>query len=185
MIVPSRYDACTQVAPLRAACPPTTRFIMVTATLAAQVFAQLTEEFPGILPAFGPGKRPMCLYFSCVHHKYTGFALLSIRAIPAQITPKACLSSGLVLSHSRHLGSSCSAVLKVLVRLASRSFRSLIYRTCPVRELWPHLKAVSKHVIRSMQVSTVQRLELQSSWWTAQEVMSRMRKQASLGRQKP
>ena len=52
-----------QIAPLRAACPPTTRFIMVTATLAAPVFAQLTQEFPGILPAFGPGEhsRP----FSC------------------------------------------------------------------------------------------------------------------------
>ena len=45
-----------QVAPLRAACPPAARFIMVTATLAASVFAQLTQEFPGILPAFGPGK---------------------------------------------------------------------------------------------------------------------------------
>ena len=30
---------------------------MVTATLAASVFAQLTQEFPGILPAFGPGKH--------------------------------------------------------------------------------------------------------------------------------
>ena len=28
---------------------------MVTATLAASVFAQLMQEFPGILPAFGPG----------------------------------------------------------------------------------------------------------------------------------
>ena len=46
-----------QVAPLRAACPPTARFVMVTATLAASVFAQLTQEFPGILPAFGPGKH--------------------------------------------------------------------------------------------------------------------------------
>ena len=36
-----------QVAPLRAACPPTARFVMVTATLAASVFAQLTQEFPG------------------------------------------------------------------------------------------------------------------------------------------
>ena len=47
-----------QIAPLRAACPPTTRFVMVTATLAASVFAQLMEDFPGILPAFGPGEHP-------------------------------------------------------------------------------------------------------------------------------
>ena len=50
-------EAAVQVAPLRAACPPSARFIMVTATLAASVFAQLTQEFPGILPAFGPGKH--------------------------------------------------------------------------------------------------------------------------------
>ena len=56
-------EAAAQVAPLRAACPPAARFIMVTATLAASVFAQLTQEFPGILPAFGPGKpcKSQCL----------------------------------------------------------------------------------------------------------------------------
>ena len=53
--------AAAQVAPLRAACPPTARFIMVTATLAANVFAQLTQEFPGLVPAFGPGKHCLVL----------------------------------------------------------------------------------------------------------------------------
>ena len=58
------------MAPLRAACPPTARFIMVTATLAASAFAQLTQEFPGILPAFGPGKRCNCSSFE--HHHFYG-----------------------------------------------------------------------------------------------------------------
>lgn len=58
--------AAVQVAPLRAACPETTRFIMVTATLAAPVFAQLMQEFPGLLPAFGPGKRSHSKSFSCL-----------------------------------------------------------------------------------------------------------------------
>ena len=62
----SRGLAAVQVAPLRAACPEMTRFVMVTATLAAPVFAQLMQEFPGILPAFGPGERSHSKSFSCL-----------------------------------------------------------------------------------------------------------------------
>lgn len=48
---------CLQVAPLREAAPQTTRFVLVTATLAEPVYLQLQQDFPGITPAFGPGER--------------------------------------------------------------------------------------------------------------------------------
>lgn len=44
-----------QVAPLRAAAPPATRFVLVTATLPAGLYDQLAAGFPGIVPALGPG----------------------------------------------------------------------------------------------------------------------------------
>ncbi|CAL8471592.1 g11134 [Coccomyxa elongata] len=44
-----------QVAPLRSAAPESTRFVLVTATLAEPVYLQLQQDFPGITPAFGPG----------------------------------------------------------------------------------------------------------------------------------
>lgn len=45
-----------QVAPLRDAAPEATRFVLVTATLAENVYLQLQQDFPGITPAFGPGE---------------------------------------------------------------------------------------------------------------------------------
>lgn len=69
-----------QIAPLRAACPPTTRFVMVTATLAASVFAQLMQEFPGILPAFGPGGHTSLCNGSFPHS--TGPAIIGCSASP-------------------------------------------------------------------------------------------------------
>ena len=51
-----------QLAPLREAVPPSTRFVLVTATLAEPVFAQLQRDFPGIAAAFGPGEpTTVCL----------------------------------------------------------------------------------------------------------------------------
>lgn len=44
-----------QVAPLRNAAPTTTRCVLVTATLPADVHTQLEPLFPGIVGAFGPG----------------------------------------------------------------------------------------------------------------------------------
>ena len=44
-----------QVAPLRAAAPSATRFVLVTATLPAGLYDQLAAGFPGIVPALGPG----------------------------------------------------------------------------------------------------------------------------------
>ena len=54
-LVKAVKSAAAQVAPLREAVPPTTRFVLVTATLAEPVFAQLQRDFPGIAAAFGPG----------------------------------------------------------------------------------------------------------------------------------
>lgn len=44
-----------QVAPLRAAAPSETRFVLVTATLPAEMFDELEGSFPGIGAALGPG----------------------------------------------------------------------------------------------------------------------------------
>jgi ATP-dependent RNA helicase DDX18/HAS1 len=44
-----------QVAPLRAAAPPSARFVLVTATLPADVYSQLEPAFPGLVAALGPG----------------------------------------------------------------------------------------------------------------------------------
>lgn len=44
-----------QVAPLRNAAPPSTKCVLVTATLPADVHTQLEPAFPGIVGAFGPG----------------------------------------------------------------------------------------------------------------------------------
>ena len=43
-----------QVAPLQAAAPASTRFVLVTATLPAHTFEQLQQDFPGITAAIGP-----------------------------------------------------------------------------------------------------------------------------------
>ena len=58
MVVPSKglETVPVQVAPLRAAAPEPTRFVLVTATLAENVYLQLQQDFPGITPAFGPGE---------------------------------------------------------------------------------------------------------------------------------
>lgn len=42
---------------------------MVTATLAASVFAQLMQEFPGILPAFGPGEFSSLPTYTCLPYR--------------------------------------------------------------------------------------------------------------------
>ena len=44
-----------QVAPLRRSCPSTTKWILVTATLPADTYADLEPLFPGIVAALGPG----------------------------------------------------------------------------------------------------------------------------------
>jgi ATP-dependent RNA helicase DDX18/HAS1 len=44
-----------QVAPLKQACPPSTRWILVTATLPNDVYMQLEPLFPGLVSALGPG----------------------------------------------------------------------------------------------------------------------------------
>ena len=44
-----------QVAPLKQACPPSTRWILVTATLPNDIYMQLEPLFPGIVAALGPG----------------------------------------------------------------------------------------------------------------------------------
>jgi ATP-dependent RNA helicase DDX18/HAS1 len=44
-----------QVAPLKQACPTTTRWILVTATLPNDVYMQLEPLFPGLVAALGPG----------------------------------------------------------------------------------------------------------------------------------
>jgi ATP-dependent RNA helicase DDX18/HAS1 len=44
-----------QVAPLKEACPPSTRWILVTATLPNDVYMQLEPLFPGLVSALGPG----------------------------------------------------------------------------------------------------------------------------------
>lgn len=45
-----------QVAPLREAAPPATRFVLVTATLPAALYDSLAAtHFPGLVPALGPG----------------------------------------------------------------------------------------------------------------------------------
>ena len=45
-----------QVAPLRAAAPPATRFVLVTADACRRgLYDQLAAGFPGIVPALGPG----------------------------------------------------------------------------------------------------------------------------------
>jgi len=43
------------VAPLRLAAPSAARFVLVTATLPAPLYEHLQAEFPGIVPALGPG----------------------------------------------------------------------------------------------------------------------------------
>lgn len=43
------------MAPLRLAAPSTARFVLVTATLPAPLYEHLQLEFPGIVPALGPG----------------------------------------------------------------------------------------------------------------------------------
>lgn len=43
------------MAPLQEAAPPSTRFVLVSATLPDHTFATLREAFPGLAPAFGPG----------------------------------------------------------------------------------------------------------------------------------
>ncbi|GIL45873.1 hypothetical protein Vafri_3002 [Volvox africanus] len=48
-------DFTSQIAPLRAAAPPSLRFVMVTATLPQHVFAELREVRPGLQTVFGPG----------------------------------------------------------------------------------------------------------------------------------
>ena len=44
-----------QVAPLKAACPESTRWVLVTATLPTEVYYQLEPLFPGLVAALGPG----------------------------------------------------------------------------------------------------------------------------------
>jgi hypothetical protein len=44
-----------QVQPLQAAAPPSTRFVLVSATLPQHTFEALKGLFPGLVPAFGPG----------------------------------------------------------------------------------------------------------------------------------
>jgi ATP-dependent RNA helicase DDX18/HAS1 len=44
-----------QLAPLRAAAPAATRFVLVTATLPAAEYARLERAFPGLAAALGPG----------------------------------------------------------------------------------------------------------------------------------
>ena len=43
-----------QVRPLRAAAPPSTRFVFVTATIPDYMFQELEQDFPGSVAAFGP-----------------------------------------------------------------------------------------------------------------------------------
>lgn len=44
-----------QVAPLKVACPQSTRWVLVTATLPTEVYYQLEPLFPGVVAALGPG----------------------------------------------------------------------------------------------------------------------------------
>lgn len=44
-----------QVMPLQEAAPPSTRFVLVTATLPAAAYTELELQFPGLVGAFGPG----------------------------------------------------------------------------------------------------------------------------------
>ncbi|GIL94529.1 hypothetical protein Vretimale_758 [Volvox reticuliferus] len=55
VLLGDRADFTAQVTPLRAAAPPTLRFVMVTATLPQHVFAELREVWPGLQTVFGPG----------------------------------------------------------------------------------------------------------------------------------
>ena len=89
------------MAPLRAAAPEPTRFVLVTATLAENVYLQLQQDFPGITPAFGPGDS---LHMQPCSHDILNSAALSHTSIftvllkPAWTTHCALASAELLMS---------------------------------------------------------------------------------------
>lgn len=49
------FEFSEQIRPLRDAAPPSTRFVLVTATLPASTYSDLELSFPGLVAALGPG----------------------------------------------------------------------------------------------------------------------------------